>query len=359
MADQTPPAGAQYIIRNVVLDSPNFKTQQLHDQAGWANHNPKSVLIACIGNHWKPGAWQHVVDMMRFTIDQGIHCELQEIQDRCFDYADALGTMRNEANIVALNRGLEWVLYVENDTFPPKDALVKLLSWWDMARANIVVPFVCESGTGMPLHGPQPGPNTGFHWLKWSVLSFVLFKTSIWQSFGHRFWADAIGADEGFHFQHLAQRGYYLGMDSGLQVPVTRRPQYPLAFNTLVNKISLHEEKIQEVYKRTDLKIPYEEFRKVAVALAELRVGITDRQRHWEDVTMGRMSVPDRRPIDPLDKRVDPSGNYNPFVGAAPPGALQTTVVPVALVPGPEIHADAPAPVPTSTVTLPATEEKS
>ncbi len=213
--------------------------------------------------------------MMKFALDQGIYVELIEIQDRCFEYADALGVMRNEAIFQAQIRGLEWVFNVDNDVWPPADTLVKLLSRHLGTRANILVPYIVEQGTGMPLHGPARSPNSGFQWMKWSVLSMMLFKTCIFNRYGSEFWNTAIGADEGYHLQQLFRDGYYLGMDTDLQVATLRRPRYPLATNHLTDR---------------------------------------ERQETWHYINKKRLLTPDRRPVDPDDPRVDSAGNYNPFI---------------------------------------------
>ena len=285
-----PPPNSQYVIRADAANSPGFRRQVEHDSTGWPHSRPGSTLIAPMGNHWGPGAWQHVMDMMKFALDAGYHVEFQEIQDRCFEYADALGTMRNEAGLIAQNRGLEWTLLYENDIWPPANALVDMVEWFPRTRANLIAPYIVETGSGMPLHGPDVGANTGFQWMKWSVLSMLLIKTSVLARYPGGFWRDCLGADEGYHFQQWYLDGYYLGMATDLQVPCLRRPQYPLATNTLDDR---------------------------------------ERKRHWDYRNAMRQRIPDRRPIDPQDLHIDANGNYNPFIqlgesnGSDKPGSEQ------------------------------------
>lgn len=276
-----PAAFNQYSIRHSGGLSPQeIQLTASLEETGWPQFHPGSTLVACIGNHWKPGAWEHVANMMKYSIDQGLKIELMEIQDRCFNYADALGTMRNEAVQLAQLRGFEFVLLVENDTWPPHDALVRLINAHNQHRANILVPFICEQGSGRPLHGPSVGPDAGFKWVKWSVLSFILFKTCVFSRYPGGFWSDTMGADEGFHFERLYRDGYYLGMDTNVQVPTLRRPQYPLSTNHM-----------QEA----------------------------ERKAHWDWVNQDRLRSPDRRPIDPSNPMIDGNGCYNPFIEPAKP----------------------------------------
>jgi len=264
-----------YSIAPCAVESIEYRMRMRQEEKGWSHSRPNSVLIWTIGNHWKPGAWQHVLDMMKYTVDQGIYVELREGQDRCFEYADALGVMRNEGIFLAENLGVEWICLLENDVWPPKETLVRLLQHHDLHRANILVPYMCEMGTGRPLHGPTPGPDTGFHWMKWSVLSMLMVKVCIFKHYREGFWDTAIGADEGYHFQKLFRDGYYLGMDSGVQVPTLARPNYPLATNHLTD---------------------------------------ADRRQHWEYINRARLSPPDRRPLDPNATMIDEHGSYNPFI---------------------------------------------
>lgn len=264
-----------YAIAPVNNQSPEYAMRMRQEEKGWSHNRPNSVLLWAIGNHWKPGSWQHVMDMMKFTIDQGVYVEFREGQDRCFEYADALGVMRNEGILVAENLGLEWICFVENDVWPPPDALIRMLQDYDATKANIITPFICEQGSGRPLHGPHVGPDSGFHWMKWSVLSFIMFRTAIFKSYPGDFWETAIGADEGYHFQKFFRNGYYLGMDSALQIPALRRPQYPLASNHMAD---------------------------------------AERKAHWEYINKARLQPPDRRPINPSCQLIDEHGSYNPFI---------------------------------------------
>ena len=240
----------------------------------WTHIRPNSVLIAAMGYHWKQGSWQRVVDMMQHTIEQGSYVALQEIQDRCFEPYDALGTMRNEAALSAVNEGFEWLLYVDNDVLPERDTLVRLLNW----QLPILAPYVVEPGTGRRLFGPGWDPNSGLKPAKWCVLSMLLMRTSIFNCVGPRFWSDAVGADEGYHFQTLWHYGHQPWIDTNTPLVVAGIPHYPLASNRLTS---------------------------------------AQRAAMWDKINAPRNEPPDRRPITTDAPNVI-DGEYLPF--APPPG---------------------------------------
>ncbi len=185
-----------------------------------------------MGSHWASQSWAKVADMVAFTNKAGVYCGLVEIMDRCFNPLDAMGTMRNEAIMTAKNAGYEYLCYVDNDVLPEPDALVKLLA----RQVPIIVPFIPEPGTGKKLHGPERNPNTGLWPMKWSVLSMMVFWTNVFNSVGTRFWADAIGADEGFHFHDLWTNGHRLYMDTDVQVITVSKPNYPLSLRSMTRE---------------------------------------------------------------------------------------------------------------------------
>ena len=236
---------------------------------GWLHMKPNSVLVAVIGNHWEGGSWEKTTNMVIHTSKAGIHCGFSEMQDRCFQPYDALGTMRNEAIIDALNEGFEWICYVDADILPEPDTLIKLIAW----QMPIVAPFVAEPGTGKPLHGPERKVNTGLQHIKWCVLSMLLIKTSVFNAAGPRFWGDAVGADEGYHFKTLARYGHTPMIDTNTQLIVSKPPTYPLT----INRMTWDER--QEALKKTVERLK---------------------------------RSPDRRPIDPRSPFTI-NGEYMPF----------------------------------------------
>ena len=250
---------------------------------GWGRIRPDSVLVTAMGSHWVPGAWAKVADMLTHTNRCGVYCGLNEMLDRCKEPYDAIGTMRNEAIMVASNEGWEWLLYIDNDVFPEPDYLIRLLSH----QLPIVAPFVAEPGSGKPLHGPPLEPGTGLKLAKWCVWSMVLFRVAVFNAWAPgTFWSDAIGADEGLHFQKLWGVGHRLFIDTNTQLQVGRRPLYPLAYK----KLSWQE-----------------------------------RHDHEEKLRARMNIMPDRRPIDPESPYVR-DGVYMPF--AFPPEPKQEPVAP-------------------------------
>src|SRR3990167_6016955 len=239
--------------------------------ARWPHLRPDSVLIAAIGFHWAQGSWQKVLDMLDYYNQHGVYAALSEVQDRCFEPYDALGTMRNEAANMARNEGFEWICYVDNDIQPEPDTLIRLLQW----QLPIVAPYVVEPGTGKRLFGPGWEPNQGLKPVRWSVLSMLLMKTAVFNCFGTEFWADAIGADEGFHFQKLWHYGHRPWVDTNTHLVVGGAPHYPLASNRLPS---------------------------------------AQRAQLWDRVNEKRNMPPDRRPIDPNNVRDVVDGQYLPFI---------------------------------------------
>ena len=220
--------------RDVRYHQSDAERKHMEDRStrSWHHCRPWSILIAAMGCHWKPGSWQRVLDMMHHTQAQGYYVALQEIMDRCKEPYDALGAMRNEA-LMKARQGFEWILYVDNDVLPEKDALIRMLNW-DMP---IVAPWVEEPGSGKPLHGPSPQKNSGLRQIRWCVLSMLLFRTAVFNSFiGGEFWNNAIGADEGYHFQKLWDVGHRPYLDTNVQVPVAQIPTYPLATNRMAEQ---------------------------------------------------------------------------------------------------------------------------
>ena len=234
----------------------------------WQHARPWSVFVAAIGAHWSPGSYQRVTDMVDHTNRMGIYTALEEIMDRCKEPFDALGAMRNEA-LMRARQGYEWILYVDNDVQPEPDALLKLLRW----DVPIVAPFVEEPGTGKPLHGPYRQFGTGLQPVRWCVLSMLMFRTSVFTPWaGGEFWNNAIGADEGYHFQKLWDIGHRPMLDTTFKVPVYKPPLYPLAAN-----------RMEEAEAKS----------------------FWDKRRAW------LLEPPDRRPIDPEDPRQQ-GGDYMP-----------------------------------------------
>jgi hypothetical protein len=235
----------------------------------WAHQRPFSILVCAMANHWKRGSWQRVMDMVQFTNESGFSCNLEEIMDRCMQPYDALGAMRNEG-IMRARQGYEYLLYVDNDVEPTPDMLVRLLQ----RQRPIIAPYVQEPGSGRPLHGPHRQPYTGVQGVRWAVLSMLLFKTSVFAGFGTEFWNNAIGADEGYHFQKLWDHGHEPCLDTDQILPIQKPPIYPLASNRMPEEVA---------------------------------------RGLWDSRKEKLLEAPDRRPID-LDDPRQMGGEYLPFL---------------------------------------------
>ncbi len=254
-------------------DAHEQKWVQERAVTGWEHRSPMSVLVCVIGQHWRERSWARVADMVEFTNNSGYPCALIEIQDRCFQPYDALGTMRNEA-IQKARQGWEYLCMVDSDVLPQPDVLVRMMNHADREGRPIVVPFVEEPGTQKPLHGPEQKKFTGSHKIRWSVLSFLLFRTGVFNPYvDGRFWDNAIGADEGYHFQRLHDIGHSISLMTDVVVPTQSAPTYPLTTQ---------------------------------------RLSQADFNSFWQQKKEWIQKMPDRRPIDPADPRVR-EGIYLPF----------------------------------------------
>ena len=241
---------------------------------GWKHANPMSCFVAAVGNHWRGTSWAHVADMVQHANTQGFRVDMEELQDRCNDPYDALGTMRNEA-IMKARQGYEYLLYVDTDVLPPADTLVRLMRH----DRPIVSPYFEEADTDKPLNGP------GIHRYmdppvqrsRWSVLSMVLIKTNVFNAFGGgatSFWSDAVGADEGIHAQRFYDVGHPWYIDTHIVVPCVNKPTYPLASNRMTPE---------------------------------------QKERFWQMKRDWLAAPPYRGPHHANDKRVDDMGVYMPF----------------------------------------------
>ena len=310
---------ARHTILRSYPSAPELQNAHLQMERGWTHIRPNSVLLAAMGNHWKGGGWNKVVDMIDYTQEQGVYCGLSEIQDRCFNPYDALGTMRNEAILTALGEGFQWLCYIDNDVKPEKDFLLRLLRW----QEPVIAPYVVEPGTGHKLFGPgNIEVNTGLQRAKWSVLSMLLFNVSIFHAIGPEFWRDAIGADESYHFNKLHFYGYQLHIDTTTQLEVGGRPLYPLAMNRVSSGSIADVERAAAVFAatlgnvlgrrgiilndpdRTDLTSALTEFTRVLKG---------DREIYIQQKIERFVEAPDRRAIDPNSPWIK-DGEYAPFL---------------------------------------------
>lgn len=312
------PASRHTVFRSYPSEQELSRSQQLMER-GWPHIRPGSVLVAAMGNHWRGPSWNKVVDMVDFSQQQGVYCALQEIQDRCFNPYDALGTMRNEAILTALGEGFEYICFLDNDVQPEPDFLTKLMAW----NMPIVAPYVVEPGTGTKLFGPALNPGTGLQRAKWCVLSMLLFHASVFRA-PHmtEFWRDALGADEGYHFQKFHYYGYHLYIDTGVQLQVGHRPLFPLAMNRMSSGAMRDVESASKalvahlggILARKGVPLQEADTNELSGALTEfIRVSKGDRDIFLQQKIERFVEPPDRRPIDPNSPWMK-DGEYAPFL---------------------------------------------
>ena len=330
---------ARHTVLRSYPSQPELENAHRQMERGWTHIRPNSVLVAAMGNHWRQGSWNRVLDMVEHTQEQGIYCALSEIQDRCFQPYDALGTMRNEAILTAMGEGFQYLCYIDNDIQPGKDYLLKLLQW----QMPITAPFIAEPGTGTKLFGPGSiEVNTGLQRAKWCVLSMLLFNMSVFRGAGVDFWQDAIGADEGYHFTKLHYYGYPLYIDTGVQLEVGGQPLYPLAMNRISSgsmadiqgAAKVYAAKLSGVLGRQGMTLTEPDNLELAASLTEFaHIVKGDREILLQQKIERFVEGPDRRPIDPNSPWVK-DGEYAPFLvkaeqakaAASPAGTLQPAV---------------------------------
>lgn len=207
-------------------------TAKLHNQRmdnGLPYHvAPFSTLVACMGNHWRPGCVEAVMEMCQHTFEAGYQVVFYEQQDLCIRPLEGIGTMRNEALRKARREGFEYILYVDNDVMPPKDALVRLLH----RLMPIVIPlprYADGESHGVTAADPEKTPEgRGLALITSTVISMALFNMRVFGAFD-AFWEDTIGAHEQYHFEKLydmtGQRPF---LDTDVPVTIVEPPHYPL-----------------------------------------------------------------------------------------------------------------------------------
>ena len=103
----------------------------------WSHASPYSILVTAIGNHWKAGSWERVLNMIHRTNNYGYKATLDEIMDRCQNPYDALGAMRNEAVMRGME-GYDYLCMIDTDVYPEPDMLIRLLQH----ELPIVAPYI-------------------------------------------------------------------------------------------------------------------------------------------------------------------------------------------------------------------------
>ena len=265
-ASQNPNANTGVELRffaNDIEKERVFKSQHFrpaHIRAG-------STIVAPIGVMWSPGAWQKTVDMVVKSNKVGVCTWLHEMVDinAGIPYAH-LNTMRDTACMYAHDTGFEWVLLIENDALPEEDLLVRLLNW-DMP---VVVPYIVDEVLARPICAPFYKPKSGLQPVQWSVFTCMLINTRVLNCFPFSQPFADVAIESGL-FNKLRHFGHKVYQDTNTELKIAKRPCYPVDHGGLE---------------------------------AEWKV--------WVDVDTRRRQIPDRKPIDPNDKR-QVNGIYMPL----------------------------------------------
>ncbi len=219
---------------------------------------PDSVFVGAIGTSWSPTAWQKVLDMVEYTNKQGVCCWFVEIPDiKATIPYECIGGMRDIASAYAQDLGFEWFLMIENDTLPEQDLILRLLKH----QIPIVVPYILNLEDKTTIAFPHHTQNTGLQRVNWAALSCVLIWTKVLNCF-----PDAKPFHGTLHesdfFNKLIHYGHMAYQDTDIELKIAKNPTYHGCMK------SLH-----------------------------------DLWRFWEDTFERMGQKPDRRPINPEDKR--------------------------------------------------------
>ena len=235
---------------------------------------PHSVCVFAIGSTWEPTAWQKIMDMVWHTNKKGVCCWLTEIRDNCVQlpYA-ALCTMKDAACMWAHDQGFEYIMLVDNDILPEPDLVLRLLNW-DMP---IVVPYITDTKviekkdekTGEitketikpPIANPGYKPNEGLKPIIWAALSCILISCKVLNCFPECAPFGNVNIESGF-YNKLMHYGHKVFQDTNTELKIATRPTFPADNKT-----------------------------------------IGEMMRFWKRADVKRRGKPDRKPIDPEDKR--------------------------------------------------------
>jgi len=182
----------------------------------WPHNAPGSIFVAPIGTNWAKGCWQAVVDMVLHTAATGLQCWMEEIAPSgYFPQLDA-NRLRDRAVHFAQDGGFEWLCLVDNDMKPAPDTLLKLMRH----ELPIMAPLIIEPGVGKSIGSPELIPDRGLQPAKWVSLSFLLIRTSVFNT-GVTFMSSP---EEGMLFQRFWHFGHRAWVDTAVGVEMTQPP---------------------------------------------------------------------------------------------------------------------------------------
>lgn len=166
------------------------------------------------------------MDMRDYAQKCKIDAQLIIERDRCFNWGDALGSMRNMGYRHALLAGFEYLMYVDNDIILPEHTLVKLLSH----QLPMVAPkVVFATGETYGLEVPKLADDGGLVMAGSVVLSCLLAKTVVFLPWALAdFWGNALGDDEEYHFTKFYMAGHMPFVDTDIKAVCLKPPHFPL-----------------------------------------------------------------------------------------------------------------------------------
>ncbi len=181
--------------------------------------NYNSVLITVISNDWHEGGWWRLQNMIRRTEELGYTVALEEVDDMSTMPADAIGVMRANASMLALDGGFEWCFMIDTDVYLEEDTLARLL----IHDIPVVYPLVVANNDEFPggaLQSPILKEGAGLQPVTWGTMCAMLFNTKVFNCLSPYAWH---GHD--YHFaQNLAHYGHRIYVDTDTVVHATRGP---------------------------------------------------------------------------------------------------------------------------------------
>jgi hypothetical protein len=185
----------------------------------WPHIRPNSVLVAIIGNKWREGCKDKVRAMVEEHEAQGFQCWVAEMVDSSSTFPSPdINGMHDRAVLMAKNAGLEWVNFVDCDTQPEPGTLLTLMNH----NQSVIAPLISYDDTSITQ--PLLPANRGVLAAKWTAISFLLIRTSVFNSPNTNFFNCG---HETMVFQQFWQYGHQLWVDTDVSVPVVQPPSCP------------------------------------------------------------------------------------------------------------------------------------
>lgn len=191
----------------------------------WPHSSPGSVYVVAIGNRWKKNDDVNceilVRDMIVHTQEVGYKLAFEEIAVWFGSFPNpSVMAAREEAAFHAIQSGLEYTFFIDNDIIPKKDLLINLLSF----NLPMIVPMVIDGEHNIMIGGPIREKNSGVYDQKWTSMSALLIKTSLLSLPGVRFGDNDI---EGIFFQRFARWAHTVHMDTSQILYTVTPPTRP------------------------------------------------------------------------------------------------------------------------------------